>query len=185
MELDELKAKKEDLKRLWESELRQQKEDERLLNLEMKQKLQDKQRQRWKTEVEIPSKINVSENIDWRCKFMNLEKLIVEMNKKHEQDQVLIKNLEEQVKQGNCEKEKLKKQLFESKINWNIKFTQMQNDLEESQFKLNNITKEMNEYRNFFQTTTNNNKFASLNETNNKVFQVGPQNYCKTKSSYT
>jgi hypothetical protein len=45
-------------------ELLQQKEDERLLNLEMKQKLQDKQRQRWKTEVEIPSKFNVSENID-------------------------------------------------------------------------------------------------------------------------
>ena len=151
MELDELKAKKEDLKRLWESELRQQKEDERLLNLEMKQKLQDKQRQRWKTEVDIKSKFNVSENIDWRCKFMHLEKLMVEMNKKYDQDQVLIKNLEEQVKQGNWEKEKLKKQLFDSKILWNIKFTQMQNDLEESQFKLNEITKEMNESRKIFQ----------------------------------
>lgn len=185
MELDECKAKKEDLKRLWENELLQQKEDERLLNLEMKQKLQEKQRQRWKTEVEFHSKFNDSENIDWKCKFVHLEKLMMEMSKQHEKDQDLIKNLEEQVKQGNREKEKLKKQLFDSKVFWNIKFTQMQNDLEESQLKLNEITKEMNESRNLFQQNANNNKFASLNETNNKVFQVGTHNYGKTQSSYT
>lgn len=143
MELDEIKAKKQDLKQKWKKETLQQTEDERLLNLEMKQKLQEKHHKRYSHEIQ--GKLDGFENVDWHSKFIHLEKMVLEMNKQHEEDQILIQILREELQQSNGEKEKLKKQLSDSKKLWNIKFDKMQTGLKEFNEKIGNLNKAYDE----------------------------------------
>ena len=140
MEPDEIKAKKGDSKRKWEKETLQQREDERLLDLEMKQKkLQENHNK--KNSHEMQSKLDGFENMDWHLKLTQLEKVVLEINKQHEEDQVLIQILQEELKQSSGEKEKLKKQLFDNKKLWRSKFDKMQTDLKEFNEKIRDFNK--------------------------------------------